>query len=110
MQQFPIPIAWPVIGVCGSLAFSVIGAIVGLIVGALAEDMPHALTIPSCAGAIGSVIGGWLALLAFFVLSPDPRDNVGLGWSAMFVAAIVGSLILSTVAARWGKGRKPPSS
>ena len=79
------------------------GAVMGVAVAAYAGVSRIFNTVAG--GAVGGVIGGWLAFLLF----RDARDaNAVLG--AMFIGAYVGSGILSVPVARLNKGTKPPST
>ena len=98
---------------CFSLAMLLAGAVVGAGVAAFSgasRFLPIAV-----AGAVGGVIGGWLAFLPFLMLAPvlvpDARDlNPGIVFGAVFLGVVVGSLVLSILAARWDNTRKPPST
>ena len=76
------------------------GAVMGVAVAIYARSRFFPTVV---AGAVGGVIGGWLAFLLF----RDARDaNAVLG--AMFIGAYVGSGILSVLVVRRDKGTKRP--
>jgi hypothetical protein len=107
MPAFP---GWEFIVPCFSLPMLGVGAVVGATVAYFFRASRfHA---PTIAGAVGGVLGGWLAFVPFPMLFPDarnaPANGTILGTTVLGVS--VGSSLLSGVVALWGKSQKPPSS
>jgi hypothetical protein len=90
---------------CASLAMLLVSVVVGAVVAAFNGAPPRS---PVVAGGIGGILGGWMGFLAIWdvILLRNGRlkaepDKI---WAISFLGALVGSLVLSTLAARLEKG------
>jgi hypothetical protein len=87
---------------CASAVMFLVGSIVGSLVAAFIGAPSRS---PVIAGRIGGILGGWVGFLAIWdvILFRDGRlENASPGtiWGISLLGTLVGSLVLSTLAAR----------
>jgi hypothetical protein len=81
---------------CTSPPLLLIGAIIGFYT---ASKTKTPRLWPAIAGALGAVVGAWLAVVPLAMLSPNfPKTTRDFGWPALILGTVLGARILSSAA------------